>query len=137
MKALIWIFAIGSAFTAITAITGYNEFSFGTSGASAEKATIADRTLNAIFCLLLTAGAHGIKKRKNYGWWVVNVFYLLAGVGFLANIRFGFDEGIGFLIWMIISQTGCALLTYYFWLKWWKPKSESYFGKKELVEQTD
>ena len=131
MKLLFWILVIGSVLTAATALFGYNEFSIGSSGTSAETATAIERIINAVLSPVFAFGAYGIKKKKDYGWWFVTILYFLVGIGFLANIRFGFNEGIGFLIWMVVSQIGCAALTYYFWLKWWKPKWKSYFMDSE------
>ncbi len=123
-------------FTAINAITGVNEYQFGTAGSSVDHATVLERFLNAFVALLLGAWAFGIKKRKIHGWWLGTIAFSLGTLGLLSNVRFALgEEDKVFMMWIIVSQVGAAAISSIVWLKWWKPQKTKYFEANLNIEQ--
>lgn len=129
MKLLFWILVLLSVSSAVTAVTGYNSYSFSNSGASVGKATVMERILSVSLIPLFAYGALLVKKGGVHAWWVVTVLWLATCIGFLTNILHGFGEGIAFLIWILVSQIACASLTFYYWFTWWLPKKAAYRNK--------
>lgn len=126
MKLLFWILVLLSVSSAVTAVTGYNSYSFSNSVASVGKATVMERILSVSLIPLFAYGAILVKKGGIHAWWVVTVLSLVTCIGFLINILHGFGEGIASLIWVLVSQIACASFTFYYWFNWWLPKKAAY-----------
>lgn len=139
MKFLFWAFVFGAIGAAVTALTGFNSYRFGTSGASIGEASVGERILSVFLIPLFTYGAILVKKGGLQAWWVVTVLWLSSCIGFLSNVIYAFEEPIVFLIWGLITQIGLAALIFYYWFTYWLPKKGGFASKKQNqpVETTE
>jgi hypothetical protein len=131
MKALFWIFVFLTVSSAVTVVTGYKSYSFSSSGVSVAEATATERILTVFLIPLFAYVAFLVKKGGVHAWWVVTVLWISICLGFLTNILHGFDDDIGFLVWMLVSQIACASLAFYYWFTWWLPKKASYQNERQ------
>ncbi|GAB5562840.1 MAG: hypothetical protein SynsKO_44870 [Synoicihabitans sp.] len=127
MKLLFWFLVYLAISSAVMVVTGYNSISSSSySGVSIGEATATERVLGGGLIPFFVYAAFLVKKGGVHAWWVVTVFWLAICIGFLTNILHGLNDGLGFLIWMIVSQIGCASLAFYYWFTWWLPRKASY-----------
>jgi len=59
------------------------------------------------------------------------VFFWLIALGLISNlIRVIGEEELFFTLWIIVTQVLSAGIAVWIYIKWWKPKLQSYFGSK-------
>ena len=137
MKALFWISLVFCVLCILAVTSGINKFNYNSlTGWTFEHASGIERMLAGGFAILTGGFAYGLKKKKEFAWWMGTFMCGLLTLGFLGNITnvIGEKDPL-FITWMVVSQLLSACIPILIYLKWWKPKRYTVFKNEPVTDR--